>query len=359
MNCMHRFRRPVLAVIAVLTALSALAPAASAAVTRVPPGMPPAGKVMLGLGGNAIEPRQFDAMTGGTHDLFLITIPWNEARTWNEALDKRLAAAKATHHRLMVHIGTQRVDNGREGRSPGAVARGVADGYFLDMGRVLNASGQIVYLRPPAEMNGHWNHWAAFNANGSRRNADHSTLNYRRAFIRMTLIARGGDVARINVALRNNGMPPLRTAAAVLPSSGKIATVFNPQGRGAPDRRGNQPIDYYPGKAWVDYAANDLYAQSGRVNWKANEEFYARFAPSHPFIMAEYAPWGYDDPAFVKRMFAWASTHRRVVGLVYFNGTGGTSFRLATKPRTLAAYKVLARGLRYRCAALGPFTETC
>lgn len=349
-------RSVLLALVVLLVPAATSAPAATA---PKPPGMPPAGKVMLGVGGHALAPREFDRLTGGTHDIHLITTPWNERRTWNEALDNSLRAAAVGGYRLMLHIGPQRVDNGREGRSPGAVARGDVDWYFLDMGRVINESGQMIYLRPPAEMNGHWSHWSAFNENGSRRNADHSTRSYRRAFIRIALIGRGGSVARINTILRANGMPPLRTSATDLPSSGRIATVFNPQGEGKPNVRGNQPQDYYPGRAFVDYVANDVYVQSGRVHWTANEALYRRYASYHPFMMAEYAPWGYDDPAFMRRMFGWVATHPRTVALVYFNGTSGTTFRLSVKPRSLSAYRTLVRQARFRCAGLDAFSDAC
>lgn len=323
------------------------------------PGMPPRGKVMLGVGGHALAPPQFDSLTRARHDLYLITIPWNEDRPWEWALERPLQDAASNGYRLIVHIGEKHVNTGREGRSPGAVSRGAADAYLLGMSRMLNESGQYVYVRPPAEMNGHWSLWSAFNKNGTRRDADHSTRSYRRAFMRIALISRGGDVATINATLRRNSMPALRTSEATLPRSGRIAMVFNPQARGKPDVRGNQPWDYYPGRGSVDYVANDLYAQSGRAAWDAHEALYRRYAPAHPFMVAEYAPWGYDDPAFVRRMFNWVATHPRTVGLVYFNGTSGTTFRLANKPRTLGAYRTLARHSRYRCPALGALVATC
>lgn len=337
--------------------LSILAPTANAATT--PPGMPPKGRVMLGVGGHALTPRQFDAVAGGRHEIHLITVPWDESRTWNWALDNSLEAAASGGYRLMLHIGPQRSSDGREGRSPGAVSRGLADRYFLDMSRVINASGQTVYVRPPAEMNGHWSLWSAFNRSGSRRDADHSTRSYRRAFMRIALIARGGDVATINTTLLRNGMPTLKTSATTLPSSGRIATVFNPQAEGSPNVRGNQPQDYYPGRAVVDYVANDLYVQSGRAHWTAHEALYRRYAPVHPFMVAEYAPWGYDDPAFVRRMFSWVATHPRTVALMYFNGTSGKTFRLSVKPRTRAAYRGLVGQARYRCLGLTAFSDAC
>lgn len=336
--------------------LLVLLPARAHAAT--PPGMPPNGKVLLGVGGHALTPAQFDAMTGGLHDIHLATIPWNEQRTWNEALDNSLEASSRGEYRIMLHIGPQRVDDGHEGRSPGAVARGLADRYLLDMSRVINESEQFIYVRPPAEMNGHWSLWSAFNSNGSARDSDHSTSNYRRAFVRIALIARGGSVATINATLRRHGMPSLRTSETDLPASGRIATVWNPQGRGKPDLPANMPQAYYPGAAFVDYVANDVYVQNGSAAWADNDALYARYR-MHPFMMAEYAPWGYDDPAFMQRMFGWVASHRRTVALVYFNGTGGTSFRLAQKPRSLAVYRAQARLARYRCPAFSAFVSTC
>ncbi len=353
---MHR----IVSRIVLLACLGSVAVGSTAtAAPAVVPGMPPAGKVMLGLGGHATTPGAFSSLTGTRHDLFLITVPWNESRPWHMALGNQLDWAASGHYRLMVHIGPQRVDNGREGRSPGAVARGAADAYFVDMSRELNESNQWIYLRPPAEMNAHWSLWSAFDENGSRRNADHSTASYRKAFIRIALIARGGSVDTINARLRANGMPALRASATDLPSSGRIAMVFNPQARGKPDVRGNQPWDYYPGRTWVDYVANDLYAQSGRVAWDAHEALYKRYAKFHPFMVAEYAPWGYDDPGFVQRMFSWVSSHPRTVALTYFNGTSGNTFTLSRKPQTLSKYRSLARQSRYACAAFSPFVSTC
>lgn len=349
--------RPLPIVVILLLGLLVLPASASAA--RTPPGMPPAGKVLLGVGGHALEPQQFDRQTGGLHDIHLITVAWNEQRTWTEALGNRLDHASRHGYRIMLHIGTKHVNTGREVRSPGAVSRGLADRYFLDMGRVINESGQLIYLRPPAEMNGHWSEWSAFNANGSRRNADHSTRSYRRAFIRIALIGRGGSVAAINRSLRNNGMPALRTSLTTLPRSGRIATVWNPQGRGKPDVRGNQPKDYYPGRYVVDYVANDVYAQRGRAAWADNQALYDRYKRLHPFMMAEYAPWGYDDPAFMRQMFRWVATNPRTVAMIYFNGTSATTFRLSSKPRSLAAYRKMAKQARFRCPALTAFVSTC
>ncbi|MCW2955771.1 MAG: celH [Thermoleophilia bacterium] len=345
---------------ALAVGLASLTGVTSAGAAAAPPGMPPKGKVLLGVGGSTLDPIQFGRMTGTAHDIHLVTVPWEEQRTggWPYALDKRMRAAHKDGYRLMLHLGP--INNkGREGRSPGAVSRGLADRYLLEMSQYVNASGDFVYVRPPAEMNGHWSEWAAFNKNGTRRNADHTTKSYRRAFIRIALISRGGDVAKINRTLRRQGMPPLKTQATALTASGKISTVFNPQARGAPDVRGNQPWDYYPGAAYVDYVANDLYAQGGKAAWDAHEALYKRYQKAHPFMVAEFAPWGYDDAAFMKRMFAWVASHPRTVALMYFNGTTADTFRLHRKPRSLAIYKSKVKAARYQCPGLSATWNLC
>jgi hypothetical protein len=341
-----------------LTALVGLAPAADAAVA--PPGMPPRGKVLLGLGGTALNPTQFGRLTGSQHKLHLITVNWDERREqgWHYALIRQFEAAKAGNYRLVIHIGASKT-NGVEGRSPGAVAAGAADAYLLDLGREINEEDVYVYVRPPAEMNGHWSTWSAFNKNGSRRNSQHSTTQYKRAFMRIAEIVRGGSVTAINARLKLHGMRPLRTSASTLPASGKVALIWNPQAEGSPNVKGNQPADYYPGKRYVDYVATDMYEQHGKAAWAQNNAFYAKYAKVHPFMVAEFAPWGYDGASYVSRMFAWVAARPRIVALMYFNGTGGSTFRLSSKPKTLRTYKKLAKAARYRCAGFSGTSTRC
>jgi hypothetical protein len=303
-----------------------------------------------------MTPTQFNSLTGSTHEIHLVSIGWNPRRTWDYALRRRFEQAQAGNYRLMVHI--EPADSG-VGSAPGHVAQGRADRYLIDMGREVNNSNQYIYVRPPAEMNGHWSTWCAFNRNGSARSSQHSTRMYRRAFIRIALIARGGTVATINKRLVANGMPRLNTTRTTLARSGKVAMVWNPQAEGSPNLRGNMPQAYYPGAQWVDYFANDIYAQNGRAAWRQHEAFYNQYRRTHPFMVAEFAPWGYDDPAFVRKMFSWVSNHRRTVALMYFNGTSGTTFQLKRKPRSLSAYRSLSRTLPYRCKGIGPFTTNC
>ena len=56
-----------------------------------------------------------------------------------------------------------------------------------------------------AEMNGSWNPYCAYNADGSARGHGHSTKSFRHAWRRFTMIIRGGSVARINARLQSDG----------------------------------------------------------------------------------------------------------------------------------------------------------
>lgn len=332
--------------------LAAIAPVASA---KTPPAMPPRGKVLLGMGGHGITMGAFDRLTGAHHEIHLISPPWALTKSDGSfAFETFMDAARAGGYRIMVHL------DAKDPRiTPGAVARGAHDASLLSMGRVVNERNEFVYIRPPAEMNGHWSPWAAFTKSGSKRPAAYSTANYRRAFIRMAEVFHGGSVAGINARLRANGMPNLKTSDTALPSSGRVAMVWNPQAEGSPNVPGNQPVDFYPGASWVDYVATDIYEQSGKAAWAQNEAFYKRFSKAHPFMIAEYAPWGYDGASFVQRAFAWSRSHPRTVALMYFHGTSNPAFPLNRKPKALAAYKKLARAAVYRCPNISAVRATC
>jgi hypothetical protein len=190
------------------------------------------------------------------------------------------------------------------------------------------------------EMNGYWMSYCAFNANGTRKGAAYSTGKYKAAFRRIAIIMRGGSRATINAKLQAAGEKPLQAPLSPegIDASGKIALVWNPQGAGSPNVAGNQPRDYYPGNAYVDYVADDLYAQGGNAYWKGMQPLYNY---GKPFILGEWAPWGYDDPTFVNKVFGWARNHPRTAAIVYFDYA--STFDLGSKPRSLGAYRAQAK----------------
>src|SRR5687767_8177775 len=66
--------------------------------------------------------------------------------------------------------------------TPREIARGKDDRYMTRMAGNIAETGQTVYIRLMAEMNGHWNAYSAFNADGSARHHGHSARWYRLAW---------------------------------------------------------------------------------------------------------------------------------------------------------------------------------
>ena len=217
------------------------------------------------------------------------------------------------------------------------VAQGRADSFLLQLNAALAGFGGLVYVRPMPEMNGHWNEYCAFNRDGSSRGPRYSTEAFRKAFARVALLARGGSAGYLTARLRKLGLPGV---AGDLPRT-QARIVWNPQGFGNPDLPTNSAQAYFPGNAYVDVVANDLYRQvRGAPAWDANERLYAAH-PEKPYAIAEWGLWGIDDPEFVERMAAFVKGHPRMELLAYFSSRPGSPWDLASKPRSLAAYRRL------------------
>jgi hypothetical protein len=224
-------------------------------------------------------------------------------------------------------------DNGLGAITMQALAHGAGDNYLLALGESARNLARLVYIRPFGEMNGHWNAYCAYNTNGTPRGVAYSTANFRKAFQRIYLIMHGGPT--VNTTLQRLGMPPVRTE---VPTNPFVKVVWNPQGYGSPDVRGNSAQAYYPGDRYVDVVGDDLYDIGGKAEFAAAGKLY-KAHPSKQFAFPEWGLWGVDDPRFVKTMATFVKTHRRTRLISYFNAKPGSIFDLASKPRSLAAYK--------------------
>jgi len=222
------------------------------------------------------------------------------------------------------------------GTPPLDIAQGRADASLIALNRALAGFGGVVYVRPMPEMNGHWNEYCAFERDGSSRGPRYSTAAFRKAFARIAVFARGGSAGHVNAQLRKLGLPG---ASSDLQTT-QARIVWNPQGYGAPDIPRNSAEAYYPGDAFVDVVANDLYRQSTGVAWDANEKLYAAHR-NKPYAIAEWGLWGMDDPAYVQQMATFARTHPRMEFLSYFNSKPGSLWDLGSKARSRDAYRRL------------------
>ena len=290
-------------------------------------GMPAAAsRLHLGLLGN---PVRFANQTEQRSSTRLMIVGWGQGSTpsyFTTLLSSMLDEPM---------IGLNTATSAGERITPAEIARGQGDAFLLTLNKALASWGKPVFVRPLAEMNGHWNAYSAFNADGSSRGPDHSTAMFRKAFARIYLIVHGGPA--VNQRLRALHLPPVAQQPRPAPN---VQVIWNPQGYGSPGLPANSAAAYYPGDAYVDVVGDDLYDIGGKAAWAAADALYAAH-PHKPFAIGEWGLWGLDDAAFVSRMAAFLRGHRRVVVANYYSGKSGSVFDLRSKPRSLAAYRSL------------------
>ena len=236
---------------------------------------------------------------------------------------------------------------------PKAIATGRGDDYMLSLNDSISDSGQVVYIRLFPEMNGHWNPYSAYNADGSSRGADHSTKWFRKAWQRFAIVVRGGSRKTINAKLRKLRMPRLLRArsnnAKIYERMGigrrlpapKVALMWVPQTSGSPAVPGNAPKKYWPGNRYVDWVGADAYAKFANATlWSNLNRFYRKFGKK-PFVIGEYGPWDGDPGGlFTDRLFDWAREHRRARMLIYYRSVNTTNiFNIGFYPDALGVLR--------------------
>jgi hypothetical protein len=287
-----------------------------------------AARPLLGIKGNS---ERFASLTGQQSTVGHVIVGWGQGAGWGSSF-ARLFPTMGDVPMLGLNTRT----GSTEAITPAQIAAGKGDDYLVALNAAIGAFGQPIYIRPFGEMNGHWNAYCAFTKSG-RAKPGHSTAQFKQAFARVYIIVHGGTAAEVDAKLRKLGMPPLGKDLAVnaFPTT---KVIWNPQGYGSPDIPGNTAQAYYPGDAYVDVVGNDLYDIRGKAEWAANESLY-RAHPGKKYAIPEWGLWGIDDPAFIRKMGAFARTHPRLELLAYFESVPGSVFDLGTKPKSRAAYR--------------------
>src|SRR6185503_16501158 len=129
--------------------------------------------------------------------------------------------------------------------TPQGIASGQGDGYLVALAQAISTWGKGIYVRPMAEMNNAGTFYSAYRANGSPKDAAHSTASYRKAFARIYLILHGGPVATINARLAQLGLPPLRGADLPANPFPRLRIVWSPLASDSPRVPGNAAENYY------------------------------------------------------------------------------------------------------------------
>ena len=315
----------------------ALVPAAAGAAAYVPP----KGKVYWGGQGgySQADIMDFERQSGKHPAVFNYFISWNASDSAFHWLSFRLADARAQHTAAMLSVAPEDT-----GLTPRALAQGGGDDFLVGLNNLLAEHGEVTFLRPLSEMNNGNNAYAPYNLDGSSRGPAKSVRQFLRAWRRIALIVRGGEITAMNRTLRRLGMPPVRTRAVSLPPT-LVALMWVPLSFGNPEIPKNHPRFFWPGSRWVDWVGTTWYSQYKAT--AAMVRFYRYVLwRRKPFAFTEWGIWGRDDPAFVRQFFKFIRFHRRVRMAVYYQSAQlKPEFRLSTHPLARAE---LRRALRWR-----------
>jgi hypothetical protein len=295
--------------------------------------LPPPGKIFQGV---TSKPVSQYIRAVGKHPAV-----YQEFVAWGQYLPGITQDAITARARMMIHITTGYGSS--EAITPAGIASGRGDAWLIGLQQAIFQSHNITYIRLMAEMNNANNFYCAYNTDGSPRDAAHSTTQFKRAWKRVTLIMRGGSLARIDAQLHRLGMPALH-ASHDLPKP-KIAMLWVPMVAGGPDVPGNEPNAYWPGGGYVDWVGTDFYSKF--PNWSGLEQFYG-LHPHEPFVFGEYALWGADGPGFINQLFGWIGSHSRTRMVIYNPGTElNGPFRLWRYPNSARALRRWLASSRY------------
>jgi hypothetical protein len=282
---------------------------------------------------------------------------------WGDRFQYAYRRAGDANAGLMVHLSSYNGPGTEERATPREIALGRQDRYLYDLAQDFAAYGRPVYVRLFSEMNNAANPYSAYDADGGARDASHAHYWFRQAWRRVHLILKGGRVARVNRRLRGLGQPGLRNLEHVsdgrvkrLPRP-RVALQWVPMTAGSPNIAGNRPSAYWPGARYVDWVGTDFYSRY--PNFAGLDRFYdAELYAGKPFVFGEWAMWGRDDPAFMRRFFTWVAAHPRVRMLSYNQGNAPTSvFRLYRYPRAAQVMRRALRATRYTSAAPAPISR--
>jgi hypothetical protein len=325
----------------ILAALAVVAACALAARAEAKPFTPPGGKIFAGVSDMGNKNDFFDFAEAVKRHVAVM----QAFEVWGGNLQEAKQRWKRTETRGVLSISTSPCYECNGVISPRAIASGKGDAYLLRLHEFLDEWDKPTYIRLLPEMNGHWNPYAAFEADGSPRGPEYKTKFFRKAWRRVVLIARGGPRGRINHSLLRDGMPKIKGDAPKRLARTPVSFIWCPQTHGSPEIRKNRPAAYWPGARWVDWVGADIYGKY--PNFDGLERFYDS-RKGFPFMIGEWSPWDYDNPGFVNDLHEWAESHKRVRMLVYYQGFGdGNPFLIQHYPRSRRALAKQLDNKRY------------
>jgi hypothetical protein len=305
-------------VVAAILALACLGAQAARAETYAPP----AGQVYEGINDTAVTKdfTDFSALVGKPH------LPIVQAfHTWGTDPKQALDRWRTYGTRGVLSISTSAGWGLPEVITPREIAEGQGDDYLLMLNSRIAKSGQITYLRPLAEPNNYHNAYTAISSSGGARGGDYSQAWYKAAWRRMYIIVKGGaTTAVLNSRLAILNLPPIQQLdktpiPATLPAP-PVAFIWCPIVYGSPNVKANRPQAYWPGPAFTDWVGTDTYSQYPAFKYMT--KFYKGFR-GKPFAIGEWGVENADAPGFVRTLFHWQRSHKRVKMMIYHASFAG------------------------------------
>lgn len=277
--------------------------------------LPPKGKIFTGASdtGQTNDYREFHKKSGA-HPAVMQSF-----ESWGYVPREALERWADTNTRGMLSLSTSPCWKCPERITPKGIASGKDDAYLLTLAKALMKRKKPTYIRLLPEMNGSWNRYSAYKANGTLRDTAHSTKQFRDAWRRFVLIVRGGEGKEINAQLNKLGMPRIHGHVKKVLPQPNVAFAWVPQSSDSPNIPGNQSKDYFPGYEYVDWVGVDIYGKY--PNFAGLDAIYKQYS-KRPFLIGEWSPWDRDDPAFVQTLFNWIEHHKRTRMAVYYQGFG-------------------------------------
>ncbi len=330
-------------VLAVLTLVIAFVPEADAKGKSTKSGkggsakafVPKKGKLFAGVSdtGQTSDYKEFQKASGAHPSVM------QSFEAWGYVPKEALGRWEQTHTRGMLSLSTGRCWGCSPLISTRSIAQGEDDGYILTLAQALAKRKAPTYIRLFPEMNGFWNGYSAFHGNGEKRDPEHSTANFKKAWQRFVLITRGGKTKSIDKQLKKLDMPKIKGKTKRKLAKPKVAFAWVPQAQGAPNVPGNQPADYFPGYRFVDWVGADIYSKFPSLD--GLNSIYKQYR-KRPFLIGEWAPWGVDSPGFVNSLFDWVEKHKRTRMAIYYQGFGegpANEFELSDYPKSRTALR--------------------
>ena len=199
---------------------------------------------------------------------------------------------------------------------------GSSDALVARAARNLRRLGRPTLLRWAWEMNGDWYPW------GGAKNGDDTG-----AFV--------ASWRRVHGIFSDQG-------------AGNVSWVWSVNWNDSPDKSWNRYANYYPGDAYVDWVGVSGYNLHREKPGTLFDGLYAAYAPRKPIIITEVGSvdrGGRTKADWITLFQQWVRQHPAVGAVAWFDTDTHPGYherwRIDTDPRSLAAYRAMARDPRF------------